>query len=60
MEGKRRGGYAMNLTHQVRLRISEEMFNSFVDISNKTHTTVSKIMRELLRVTMKGIVGESS
>ena len=60
MEGKRRGGYAMNLTHQVRLRISEEMFNSFVDISNKTHTTVSKIMRELLRVAMKGIVGESS
>jgi len=56
MEGKRRGGYAMNLTHQVRLRISEEMFNSLVGISNEAHTTVSKIMRELLRVALRSVI----
>jgi hypothetical protein len=50
---KKRGGYAGNLEHQIRLRIPSDMFLMLMEISDKTQMTLSKVMRDVLMLGLR-------
>lgn len=54
MMTRRRYGYSLDLKKQVKLRISEEMFDLLQEISKKTQVmNISRLIRRLLEIGLK-------
>ena len=54
MMTRRRYGYSLDLKKQVKLRMSEEMFDLLQEISKKTQVmNISRLIRRLLEIGLK-------
>lgn len=45
---KKRGGYAGNLSRQIKVRVSEDMYHNINRMSEDRHLTVAGVIRQLL------------
>ncbi len=45
---RKRGGYALNLVHQIKVRVSPKVFNTLQDLAERREATLSLIVRELI------------
>ena len=60
MPGVRRGPYAMNLEHRVRLRISPQTYISLKQISDKSNSNVSRLIRGFLEAQLESLENKDS
>jgi predicted DNA-binding protein len=45
---KKRGGYSGNLTHQIKVRVSPQVFKMLQDLSARRDITLAYIIREFI------------
>jgi len=48
----KRGGYAMDLVKQVKVRIDEHTFKNLIKISKKKGRTISSLLRDIIESSM--------
>jgi len=55
---KVRGGYSLDQTHRIRLRISPRTYDSLKQISDKTNFNLARLIRHLLEAKLDELKSE--
>ena len=55
---KVRGGYSLDQTHRIRLRISPRTYDSLKQISDKTNFNLARLIRQILEAKLDELKSE--